>query len=255
MLRALPKGGHSLKAPRVGLVTRLLKRCLWAAFFLGIGGCSSGSSAMLDAARLVYKGPPATAQPNFNPAYRYLRTRIGNRIIFMVLGYIDQRAEGPVEVWYSGNGEVVRLLNGQLVGTTGLSIDWLNVRLTGLPAWPIAGAVSAGGASHQSYTRQRDLMPGYRFGIRDEIVRISVPPPKNTFLVGTDSASLQWYEERSESRPATASLPTARFGVSSASGIPQVVYSEQCLSSDLCMSFQQWPPPTPAAGGSTSAGT
>lgn len=251
MLRALPMGGHSLRAPRVGFATRLLKRCLWATFYLGVGGCSSGSSAMLDAARLLYKGQVA-AQPDFNPAYRYLRTQIGDRTIFMVLGYIDQRAEGPVEVWYSGSGEVVRLLNGQLVGTTGLSTDWRNVRLTGLPAWTTADAPSG---SSQSYTRLRDLMPGYRFGIRDEIVRISIPPPQNSALAGVDPASLRWYEERSVSRPSATSLPAARFGVSRTSETPRVVYSEQCLSSDFCMSFEQWTPPAPAVGRSASSGT
>jgi|GEM_PF-399809 len=247
-------GGHSLRAPRVGFATRLLKRCLWATFYLGVGGCSSGSSAMLDAARLVYQGRSA-AQPNFNPAYRYLRTQIGDRTIFMVLGYIDQRAEGPVEVWYSGSGEVVRLLNGQLVGTTGLSTDWRNVRLAGLPTWPSADTTSTTVGSGQSYTRLRDLMPGYRFGIRDEISRVSISPPRNTSLAGVDPTSLRWYEERSVSRPSTASLPAARFGISLSSEKPLVVYSEQCLTSDLCMSFEQWTPPAPAVGRSASSGT
>jgi len=209
---------------------------------------------MLDAARLLYKGQVA-AQPDFNPAYRYLRTQIGDRTIFMVLGYIDQRAEGPVEVWYSGSGEVVRLLNGQLVGTTGLSTDWRNVRFKGFPAWTAADAPSGASGSSQSYTRLRDLMPGYRFGIRDEIVRISIPPPQNSALAGVDPASLRWYEERSVSRPSTASLPAARFGVSRTSETPRVVYSEQCLSSDFCMSFEQWTPPAPAVGRSASSGT
>lgn len=207
---------------------------------------------MLDAARLVYKGQSGAAQPDFNPAYRYLRTQIGDRTIFMVLGYIDQRAEGPVEVWYSGSGEVVRLLNGQLVGTTGLSTDWRNVRFTGLPAWPAADTTSG---SAQNYTRLRDLMPGYRFGIRDDIVRTPISPPQNTALAGANSASLRWYEERSVSRPSATSLPAARFGLSLSSEKPQVVYSEQCLSSDLCMSFEQWTPSAPAVGRSASSGT
>lgn len=210
---------------------------------------------MLDAARLVYKGQPAAEQPNFNPAYRYLRTQIGDRTIFMVLGYIDQRAEGPVEVWYSGSGEVIRLLNGQLVGTTGLSTDWRDVRFTGLPAWPGANTTSTTGSSGQSYTRLRDLMPGYRFGIRDDIVRTPISPPQNSSIAGVNPTSLSWYEERSVSRPSAASLPAARFGVSRASEKPQVVYSEQCLSSDLCMSFEQWTPPAPAVGRSASSGT
>lgn len=205
---------------------------------------------MLDSARLLYRGDSAEAQPNFNPSYRYLRTSVNGRVLFMVLGYIDPRPEGPVEVWYSGTGEVVRLLNGQLVGTTGLSIDWRDVRLSNLPAWQAHVANRT-----QTYVRERDLMPGYRFGIRDDIARAPIAPPSDSALAGTRASSLHWYEERSTSRPAAASVPPARFGVSFASGAPQVVYSEQCISRDLCMSFEQWTPPAPAAGTAARAGT
>ncbi|WP_070059901.1 YjbF family lipoprotein [Variovorax boronicumulans] len=205
---------------------------------------------MLDSARLLYRGESAATQPNFNPSYRYLRATVDGRVLYMVLGYIDQRAEGPVEVWYSGTGEVVRLLNGQLVGTTGLSIDWRDVRLANPPAWQAHTANTP-----QTYARERDLMPGYRFGIRDDIARTSIAPPTDSALAGVPASALRWYEERSVSRPATASVPPARFGVSFASGTPQVVYSEQCISRDLCMSFEQWTPHAPAAGAAARAGT
>jgi hypothetical protein len=205
---------------------------------------------MLDTARLLYRGGvPETAEPVFNPSYRYLKTSINGRVIYMVLGYVDKRADGPVEVWYSSAGEVIKLLNGHLAGTTGLNVDWRDVRFSSLPSW------QGNAAQPSRYARERDLMPGYRFGVRDELVRTAIAPPKDSALSSTAAASLQWYEERSVSRPANLSLPTARFAVSAASGAPQVVYSEQCISSDLCMSFERWVPPTPAAGAPASAGT
>lgn len=254
MPRALLDGGHSLKSPRVGIATRLVKCCLWATFFLGVGGCSSGSSAMLDTARALYRGQSSVSSPTFNPNFAYLRANISGRTVFMVLGYLDQRPEGAVEVWYSGSGEVIRLLNGRLVGTTGLSTDWRAVRIADWPAWPTT-ASNAGSAPAQRYERERDVMPGYRFGINDEITRISIPAPSDSAIAGTDPKSLQWYEERSVSRPASASLPAARFGISNKAGTPAVIYSEQCISNNLCMSFERWTPPTPAAGAPASAGT
>ncbi|WP_413764322.1 YjbF family lipoprotein [Variovorax sp. Varisp41] len=253
MLRALLDGGHSLKAPRVGIATRLIKCCLLATFFLGVGGCSSGSSAMLDTARALYNGPSSATPSSFNPNFAYLKTTIGGRTIYMVLGYIDSRPEGAVEVWYSNSGEVVRLLNGRLVGTTGLSTDWRTVRFMDWPDWPSASSGSS--TPVQRYQRERDVMPGYRFGIRDEITRIAIPTPNDTSLAGIDPSSLQWYEERSVSLPATASVPTARFGVSRKTGSPVVIYSEQCISSSLCMSFERWTPTSPTANASASAGT
>jgi len=256
MSRALLQGGHSLRSPRVGAATRLIKCCLLATFFLGVGGCSSGSSAMLDAARILYRGQPASQNsPNFNPNFAYLRAQIANRTIYMVLGYIDQHPEGQVEVWYSGSGEVIRLLNGRLVGSTGLSTDWRATRFSRWPAWPDAFAPSSQDAAPQRYVRERDLMPGYRFGIRDEIIRAPIPAPANSAIAGVDAQSLSWYEERSVTRPSSASLPVARFGLSKKPGAARtVVYSEQCISNDLCMSFERWTPSVPAASTSPSAG-
>lgn len=207
---------------------------------------------MLATARHIYGGAPEAPQPAFNPNYRYLRVATGNQTVFMVLGYIDKRPEGAVEVWYSGSGEVVRLLDGRLVGTTGLSTDWREVRFSGLPAWTVDANSPL---PAKTYQRQRDMMPGYRFGIRDEIVLAPIAAPQQVALAGMAAASLRWYEERSVSRPASASLPPARFGVSQAGGIPRVVYSEQCISNDLCMSFEQWTPSSPAPVAAASAGT
>lgn len=259
MPHALRNGGHSLKSPRVGIATRLIKCCLWTTFFLGVGGCSSGSKAMLDTARLLYNSSADTPTPSYNPSYRYLRTTVNGRVIYMVLGYVDKRREGAVEVWYSSSGEVVRLLDGRLVGTTGLSTDWREVRFSAMPPWPAGAAdapdASATPSSDQRFVRERDLMPGYRFGIRDDVVRIAVAPPQKSALTVAPPASLRWFEERSTSRPAAASVPPARFAISESSGTPRVVYSEQCISSDLCMSFERWTPVTPAAGTPSSAGT
>jgi len=207
---------------------------------------------MLATARALYKGSDAPPQPNFNPNFRYLRAIVNGSTSFLVLGYLDPRPEGTVEVWYSGGGEVIRLLNGHLIGSTGLTTDWRAVRFSdNQPSW---SAAQAGGT--QIYERERDMMPGYHFGIRDRIERSEVPAPKDSHIAGTDPASLRWFEERSTTRPATASLPPARFAVSKAAdNTVQVVYSEQCISRDLCMRFEQWTPPAPpTAGTSASAG-
>jgi hypothetical protein len=212
---------------------------------------------MLETARLLYNSSADTPEPSYNPSYRYLRTAVNGRVIYMVLGYVDKRADGSVEVWYSNKGEVVRLRDGRLVGTTGLATDWRDVRYTSLPAWPTGGVDAPAPSSAQRFVRERDLMPGYRFGIRDDVVRTAIAPPRDSALVSVAPASLHWFEERSASSPAAASVPPARFAISisESSGTPRVVYSEQCISSDLCMSFERWTPSTPAAGTPSSAGT
>jgi hypothetical protein len=246
MVHALPMRGHSLDSVLVAQVLIFIKRCLLATFFVGLGGCSSGSSAMLQTARTMY-GHNAVVAPQLNPNYRYLKTRVNGRLVFLVLGYIDRHDDHPVEVWYSASGEIIKLQDGHIIGTSGLSADWQHVRMPSVPSWPASHRDTfKDRTSEPHFLRERDMMPGYRFGIVDQIARHSIAPPSDSAISGTAPRSLDWYEEVSVSRPQASSLPPARFGVSYRSGAPRVVYSEQCISSDLCMSFEQWPPLAPS---------
>ncbi|WP_395348664.1 YjbF family lipoprotein [Variovorax sp. UC122_21] len=210
---------------------------------------------MLDTARALYGGQSSASSQAFNPNFAYLRADISGRTLYMVLGYLDQRPEGAVEVWYSGGGEVIRLLNGRLIGTTGLSTDWRAVRIANWPAWPTT-ASNAGSAPVQRYERERDVMPGYRFGINDEITRISIPAPSDSAIAGTDRSRCSGMRSAaSRVRRARLFLPPDS-GISNKTGTPVVIYSEQCISNNLCMSFERWTPPTPpAVGAPASAGT
>lgn len=193
---------------------------------------------MIDSIKQVY--PKKNVEPpiTFNPQYLYLRTVLNGQVNYLVLGYVDPRPEGPVEVWYSGAGEIVKLRDGHIVGTGGLPVDWLDAR--GVPP-------SSSSPMPSTYVRERDLMPGYRFGVRDQVTRVPVAPPApgQTTLKGVQPSSLRWYEERSTSAQADGALPTARFAVSTGPGEPVVVYSEQCVTPDICLSFERWKPATP----------
>ena len=206
---------------------------------------------MLATARHFYNASPPDSH-TFRPEFSYLRANFEGRTVFLVLGYVDAHPEGPTEVWYSASGEAVRLRHGRLVGTAGLTIDWRAVRLFNTPAWPSATAAERATARFQ---RERDLMPGYRSGIRDEIEQRPIEPPADSLLAGRPASSLRWIEERSSTRPASASLPPARFGLAPIGDRLEVVYSEQCLSRDLCLSFERWNPSVPANVASTSAGS
>lgn len=213
---------------------------------------------MLDTLRLLYRDETAPLRLNRESRYSYLKATVKGKTAVLVLGNIDRRAEGLVEVWYSGSGEVIRLVDGHLAGSAGLGVNWRSTRFSRLPSWQ-ADAVKpdteAVPPSRWTYVRERDLMPGYRFGIRDEVVRIRIAAPQDAGFSSPFDQSLQWYEERCISFPSASSLPPARFAVSFLSGAPQVVYSEQCLANDLCMSFERYvvhpaPAVSPAGAGS-----
>lgn len=181
-----------------------------------------------------------------NPALRYLRVTIDGQVSLFVLGELDASADSstraPTEVWYSGTREVLRLRDGRLMGVAGFTPEWRNVELRGVPAW----AQLAGRNDAVVYSRLRDVMPGYRYGIDDALSIRSTPPPARSQLAGVDATSLAWFEETMVSvTPANAgdtALPAARYAVDLRAGQASVVYGEQCLATKVCFTWQRWPP-------------
>lgn len=207
-------------------------------------------NAIVQTLQDVVQGPQSVANARLNPNFRYLRVTIGSRVVFLALGNEDSHPQGPIEVWYSAEREVLRLQKGRIVGAVGLTTEWRNVVLPELPSWSAITRAQ----EPVSWVRIRDVMPGYRFGVRDKLVLRVLPPPRNSALQGPDPQSLNWFEERLQPDslarfPATlftglavdSGLPPARYAVDLREGKETVVYAEQCLAPDLCFSWQRWP--------------
>jgi hypothetical protein len=166
--------------------------------------------------------------------FRYLKVTANGREALMVLGYSDVHPEGPIETWYSSEGEMLRLQNGRIFSTAGLELDWRSVRFNNLPGW-------ASVIERQSvvFSRQRDEMPGHRFGLVDQVKIYSISPPKDAQLVGVDPRTVVWFEERVQS--SDVKMPSARYALRMEAGAPKPIYGEQCLSTHFCMAWQTWP--------------
>jgi hypothetical protein len=215
-----------------------------------LSACSSGSNAILQTLPYAYGRNPAVDNARLNPNFRYLRVTIGGRVALLALGNVDSHPQGPIEVWYSAEREVLRLQNGRLVGAVGLTTEWREVLLPELPPWSVAAR-----AEHPlRWTRTRDLMPGYRYGVKDALSLRVVAAPSRNALQGLDPQSLTWFEERIESGPvagvstvlgsgsaADIPLPPARYAVDLEGGRETVLYAEQCLAPELCFTWQRWP--------------
>ena len=218
-----------------------------------LSACSAGSIAMLQTLPYAYGRNPSVDSARLNPNFRYLRVTIGGRVVLLALGNVDNHPRGPIEVWYSAEREVLRLQSGRLVGAVGLTTEWRTVSLPELPSWSVAARAD----QTLRWTRTRDLMPGYRFGLKDALLLRVVPEPQRSELQGFDSQRLTWFEERIESGPVARlsavfgnsstvdiPLPPARYAVDLQGGRETVVYGEQCLAPDLCFTWQRWPAQT-----------
>jgi len=221
---------------------------------VALSGCSSASNAILQTLPYAYGRNPGVDNARLNPNFRYLRVTIGGRVVLLALGNVDSDPQSPIEVWYSAEREVLRLQNGRLVGAVGLTTEWRNVSLPELPSW--SKAASAKGEIR--WTRNRDVMPGYRLGVKDALLLRVVEVPGRSALKDLDARGLTWFEERSEAgtwlartlgNVADAPLPPARYAVDFSGGKETVVYGEQCLAVELCFTWQRWPVQMQSAAG------
>lgn len=199
---------------------------------------------------LAFSGGSLADTVELNPAYRYLRVVVDGRSAMLVLGYLDADSAAPgrrdIEVWYSGEGEVIRLRNGRIAGTSGLTTDWRSVSAAAAPEWGRLTAMRSEPQPVATYERRRDES-GYRVGITDRVQVFAISPPRGTALAGLPADSLLWFEERAIPVAPPADSPqaaplTSRYAVRQADGKVEVVYAEHCLSAALCLSLQRWPP-------------
>jgi hypothetical protein len=199
-----------------------------------LAGCADSTNAFLQTFRQAWTGGPSADDVALDPRYRYLRVTLDGRVVLLALGFIDAHPRGPVEVWYSAEREALRLQNGRLAGISGLPVEWRDVRLPDLPPWP---SLAAAGKPFP-WVRVRDVMPGYRYGVRDALTLSVVPAPAASALRGIDPQRLVWFEERAEPDAAGVEpLPPARYALEGET----VVYGEQCIAPDKCFHWQRWP--------------
>lgn len=206
---------------------------------------------MEETLRGAVQGNRSAADVRLSPAFRYIRVTVDGRVSFLALGSEDKHPQGPIEVWFSAQREVLRLQNGRVVGASGVFTEWRSVTLPEMPPW------SAIARSQQPlpWVRIRDVMPGYRFGVHDELVLSAISPPQKSALQGVDAQSLSWFEERFQTGvvagyltklvthvAADGALPPARYAVDFRDGKEIVVYGEQCLAPDFCFTWQRWKP-------------
>lgn len=206
---------------------------------LGLTACASRSMLSEVVSAVLVENSPfqsdETLQAQLNPNYQYLHvTLAGAKPALLVLGYVDAHPQGAIEVWYSAQGEVLRVQNGRLVGAAGLPVEWRRVVYPQTPpAWQ---AVPSEGARFSSV---RDEQPGYRLGLVEQVVLTPLPQapadvPNKTHATAT------WFQE-SYTNAVGLTRPDAWFALGTYGAQKTIVYSRQCLSSNVCLILQRWP--------------
>ena len=209
-----------------------------------LGGCAHGPSPERDTLAALIAGehhanPSIPDEPDLR--YRYLRLEVqGFPPALLVLGYVDPHPMGEIEVWYSAQREVIKTQNGRVVATAGLPVDWTAVHfVTAPPSWAPAPQQSL------QFQRIRDEMPGYRYGMAEQVEWAPVSGVPAIPLVATlpmaTANTYQWFRESAKATKDGVALPDAWFAWGKHRGDWAVVYSHQCLTADFCLRLQRWP--------------
>lgn len=216
----------------------MVRLCLALLIGVLLSGCETASDAALKTLReALWGAPPPPDSKNLDPRFNYLRVTEGKNVAFLAQGYVEPHPGGPIEIWYSATHQVLRLQQGRVVGLTGAYAEWQRVQL---PADLASWASLVRNDQVYEFERVRDLMPGYRYGVRDRLRLQPTAPPRRSALVAIAPESLAWFEEVMVATVGGEMLPPARYAVALPGGEGRVIYGEQCLSEKLCIAWQRW---------------
>lgn len=205
-------------------------------------GCQS-TNPMLDTFSRVFPAPVQFA--NLAPGFEYLWVSVDGKASVMALGARETRGTAEHEHWYTGQGEMLYLVNGRVHQALGFTQE-LRQQTGAPPAWDSFAAqlmpmnmkdqVSAPPHATKDvvWTRQLDVMPGYRFGVQETVVSRTVAEPAR-WPEGVP-AHAQWVADEVQGKK-TNGLPwvyAQRFALVN----NRVVYSEQCLAPAVCLKLR-----------------
>jgi hypothetical protein len=170
---------------------------------------------------------------SLQPEFEYLWVSVDGKASVMALGAREARGTAVHEHWYTGQGEMLYLVEGRVQQALGFTHELRQQRGTP-PAWGRFDAALVQATQDVVWTRQLDVMPGYRFGVQETVVSRTVAEP--TRLPEGVPAHAQWVADEVLGKKANG-LPwvyAQRFAVANG----RVVYSEQCLAPAVCLTLR-----------------
>ena len=214
-----------------------MKLVFGAILVLAIVGCSGGARTAAETIRFAAFPDKRVSEASayLSPNFEYMRARVNGRLIFLALGYREagSGAQDVLDVYFSADGEVLKLRKGRIVSFVGLGKELTKAFPDGIPDWSEKSV---------SYRTVLDDRPSYNLG-QTWLVEVApvAGPPSRKDLIGLAPASLLWFKERLPSEAIKSGFLRAPvYAVTRRNGRDEVVYSEQCLEPKLCFSLQRW---------------
>jgi hypothetical protein len=204
--------------------------------------CTSMSDATYKTLKAAFGGEPEVGRSNasgrVDPAFRTLRVATAQTQAILVLGEIESSPDGEIEVWFSAQREVIRLQNGRIAATSGLSTNWVR---------SVYQPLGASTNSEGTWRVTRDISPGWTYGQSMVLRRSPVHQVPSSVLKRFSQAfqsqqstgnQFEWISESPSDLTIRTAQPwqTAYFARTRQG---RVVAGYQCLAADLCLAWER----------------
>lgn len=206
---------------------------IFVATLLSACQATNGINPVLDTGSLLF--PSSDFSAHYQQGFEYLLVDHDGHKAAMALG--SRQSDGPVlhEYWYSGQREMLHLQNGRLHNVLGMTQE-VRAQTTTTPSWQAITEATANttGGGALVWSRTRDVQPGYRYGVVEYIISKQIEPTKAQQAAAGQPAV--WFEDqvKSKTQDGKAWLYTELFAVVNS----RVVYSQQCVGPELCLSLK-----------------
>lgn len=196
------------------------------AIFMVLTGCR-GFNPVTDTANFFWsdKNPAAV----FSPGFEYLEVEWQGRKAYMALGYRDTQLSRVSEHWYSGQGEMIKLVNGRVVEVFGMTQEVRNV-VANPPLWKDALTYR----THLVWSQTKDLMPRYRYGLQEFVKTQQIIPSLSDKALASDATAWVIEEVKSKDDKGKPWVYQQKFALVG----DQVIYSEQCVAHEMCFKLK-----------------
>ncbi len=196
------------------------------AIYLTLVGCQ-GFNPVTDTAGHFFSNK--STMGSFSAGFEYLEVEWQGRKAVMALGYRETNGSNIIEHWYSGQGEMLMMVNGRLVKVLGMTQEVRHV-VTNTPVW----SDILGHRLPMVWSQTKEVMPGYRYGLKEYVITQKVNPNEAEKTLITDATAWVLEEIKSKDEKGRSWIYQQKFALNA----DKVIYSEQCLAPELCFKIR-----------------
>ncbi len=228
-----PSLGGSTKRPSRGVFFDMHYRhfnlYLVGQMLILLAGCEGFNPVTDTAAHFIRNSKVGSKAEVFSPGFEYLEVEWQGRISSMALGYRNTNDSLVTEHWYSGHGEMVKLVNGRIVQVLGMTNE-VRSSVAKAPEWSEL-------LSHRFqvvWVQTKDAMPLYRYGLQEFVISRQVSPTKAETNLAPSASNWVLEEVKGKKLSGSTWIYEQKFALTNNT----VIYSEQCVAPSMCFKLK-----------------